>query len=140
MARRRGYSFVNLPPLFGSFDLGGKVPRLRGVPNSERRRKIVRPLSLPRRFDASARSGGALLRFLVRNFERPRGIGCRIIVPIDASAQARLNPIGDPVAIDPKQEARSCSAVIFTNTGKDDLDFQISWMDGTKSEIWLESE
>jgi hypothetical protein len=47
---------------------------------------------------------------------------------------------GDPVAVDPEQEARSCSAVIFTNAGKDDLDFQISWLDGTKSAIWLESE
>lgn len=52
----------------------------------------------------------------------------------------RGHSTGDPVAVDPKQEARSCSAVIFTNTGKDDIDFLISWMDGTKSEVWLESE
>jgi hypothetical protein len=52
----------------------------------------------------------------------------------------RDHPTEDAVAVDPKRIARSCSAVLFTNAGKDDLDFQISWMDGSKSEIWLESE
>jgi hypothetical protein len=52
----------------------------------------------------------------------------------------RDHSVGDPVAVDPKQDYRSCSAVMFTNTGKDDIDFRISWIDATKSQLWLESE
>lgn len=42
--------------------------------------------------------------------------------------------------LDPKQEDRLCSAAVFTNAGKDNLNFRISWMDATKSTLWLESE
>lgn len=46
----------------------------------------------------------------------------------------------DPKSSDPNATERLCLATIFTNGGKDDLGFRISWVDGRKKEIWLEGQ
>jgi hypothetical protein len=48
--------------------------------------------------------------------------------------------IGDPISNDPKQEFRFCAFVIFTNAGKTDLYFKISWVDAKKGTLWLETQ
>ena len=48
--------------------------------------------------------------------------------------------IGDPISTDPKQEFRFCASVIFTNAGKTDLYFKISWVDAKKDTLWLETQ
>lgn len=49
-----------------------------------------------------------------------------------------LDHDGTPTAIDPKQEVRQCSAILFLSTGQDDVNFRIKWTDKRKETIWLE--
>jgi hypothetical protein len=51
-----------------------------------------------------------------------------------------LDDKGTSGSTDPRKDYRRCCAIVFSNTGKEDLDFRISGMDDAKSALWLEGE
>jgi len=56
---------------------------------------------------------------------------------VEDYANTRGQP-ATPVSLDPEQSLRFCKAYIFTNAGKGDIHFNLSWTDATKSGLWLQ--
>ena len=43
-----------------------------------------------------------------------------------------------PEALDPNTTLRFCKSTVFTNAGQGDVHFNLTWIDATKTRLWLQ--